>query len=79
MCDVILLLMLIYPWLLVSGSAHPHRRTRSESDLKRVSLPDAKRVKVDKTNSPVLEEPPNSRKPPEVYMCVCVCQSSLIH
>ena len=56
---------------LASGSEHSQRRTRSESDIKRVPPPEAKRVKLDKharrRSSSIDEEPPNSREPPEVY------------
>ena len=57
---------------LTSGSGHSQRRTKSESDVKRVPPPEAKRVKLEKQSSKSSrsssfdEEPPNSREPPEV-------------
>ena len=57
---------------LTSGSMHPQRRTRSESDVKRIPPPEPKRAKLDKQasgDSLVDEEPPNSREPPEVSTC----------
>ena len=54
---------------LASGSGHSQRRTRSESDLKRIPPPEAKRVKLEKPasrSSSIDGEPPNSREPPEV-------------
>lgn len=56
---------------LASGSSHSQRRTRSESDLKRVPPPEAKRAKLEKQasrSSSIDEEPPNNRDPPEVSM-----------
>ena len=55
---------------LVSKAGHSQRRTRSESDVKRVAPPEAKRAKLDKQassrSSSIDEDPPNSREPPEV-------------
>lgn len=65
----------------VAGTLKPHRRTRSESDMKRAaSLPEAKRSRVEKRQDSE-EEPPNDRTPPEVRggensrSCIsgCVC------
>ena len=65
------LVLQYYQTALTSGSEHSQRRTRSESDIKRVPPPEAKRVKLDKKarrrSSSIDEEPPpNSREPPEV-------------
>ena len=46
----------------MAGTLKPHRRTRSESDVKR---PSAKRAKLEKRRNSE-EDPPNDRPPPEV-------------
>ena len=46
-----------------SGSMHPNRRTKSESDAK---LPAAERGRTDSQGISSEEQPPNSRTPPEV-------------
>lgn len=58
---------------IASGSMHPQRRTKSESDVKHVSV--SKPSRTDSQDSSSEEQAPNSRKPPEV----CVCMSTFKH
>ena len=58
----------------VAGSMKPHRRTKSESDVKRKlssshregSGSESKKPKIEKRRSSA-EDPPNDKKPPEVW------------